>query len=387
MFLYNFMEMGRCIFYHSGMGVVMAVVVCMTACHSKERGQVSAPVPEISVAKPLVMPVTLHKSYPGYLVSEKTVNLVARVNGYLQSVSFAPGSMVRKGSLLFTIEPTLYQDQGSQAEAGVKSAEAKLSYARNSYARMREAAQSDAISKIDLIQAESNVQQAEAALKDANAQLTTARTNLGYCYIRAPFTGRVSRSLFDVGSYISGAVQATTLATLYQDDKVYAYFNIEDNQYLRMIMASPEGELRGRMPKEVKLSFQEPLSEEYVGRLDYLSPNVELSTGTLNVRAEIDNPKGELKSGLYVTISLPYGENSEAVLVRDASIGTDQLGKYVYLVNDSNRVVYRHIETGELVNDTLREVVKGVDANDRYVTKALLKVRDGMLIAPVESRD
>ena len=190
-----------------------------------------------------------------------------------------------------------------------------------------------------------------------------------------------------MGSYISGAVQATTLATLYQDDKVYAYFNIEDNQYLRMIMASPEGELRGRMPKEVKLSFQEPLSEEYVGRLDYLSPNVELSTGTLNVRAEIDNPKGELKSGLYVTISLPYGENSEAVLVRDASIGTDQLGKYVYLVNDSNRVVYRHIEAGELVNDTLREVVKGVDANDRYVTKALLKVRDGMLIAPVESRD
>ena len=294
---------------------------------------------------------------------------------------------MQKGSLLFTIEPTLYQDQVSQAEAGVKSAEAKLSYARNSYARMREAAQSDAISKIDLIQAESNVQQAEAALKDANAQLTTARTNLGYCYIRAPFTGRVSRSLFDVGSYISGAVQATTLATLYQDDKVYAYFNIEDNQYLRMIMASPEGELRGRMPKEVKLSFQEPLSEEYVGRLDYLSPNVELSTGTLNVRAEIDNPKGELKSGLYVTISLPYGENSEAVLVRDASIGTDQLGKYVYLVNDSNRVVYRHIETGELVNDTLREVVKGVDANDRYVTKALLKVRDGMLIAPVESKD
>ena len=88
-----------------------------------------------------------------------------------------------------------------------------------------------------------------------------------------------------------------------------------------------------------------------------------------------------------MTISVPYGENSEAVLVRDASIGTDQLGKYVYLVNDSNRVVYRHIETGELVNDTLREVVKGVDANDRYVTKALLKVRDGMLIAPVESKD
>ncbi|MCH5329029.1 MAG: efflux RND transporter periplasmic adaptor subunit [Coprobacter sp.] len=356
-----------------------------TTCRSREQKASSeAALPEISVARPLVKAITLHKSYPGYLEAEKTVDLVARVAGYLQQVSYRPGSVVQEGDLLFTIEPTLYQDQLSQAEAAVRSAESKLSYMQNNYARMKEAAQSDAISEIDLIQAESNVQQAESALKEARAQLSTAQTNLDYCYIRAPFAGRVSRNLYDEGSYIDGSGQAETLATLYQEGRMYAYFDIEDNQYLKMIMASPETARQNRLPREVGLEFQQPLSRTYTGRLDYLSPNVELTTGTLSLRAEVDNPLRELKSGLYVTVNLPYGRNDSALLIDDAAIGSDQSGKYVYLVNDSDKVVYRHIETGELVDDTLRQVTGGLLPGDRYVTKALLKVRDGMQVKPLE---
>ena len=118
--------------------------------------------------------------------------------------------------------------------------------------------------------------------------------------------------------------------------------------------------------------------------MDYLSPNVDLSTGTLNVRANLDNPKGILKSGLYVSITLPYGQQKNAVLVPEASIGTDQLGKYLYVVNDSNIVRYRHIVPGQLIGDTLRQVVSGLSPNEFYVTKALMKVRDGMKIKPVQ---
>ena len=113
--------------------------------------------------------------------------------------------------------------------------------------------------------------------------------------------------------------------------------------------------------------------QSYTGTLDYLSPNVDLSTGTLNVRANLENKDGELKSGLYVTITLPYSEQKDAVLVRDASIGTDQLGKFLYIVNDSNIVRYRHIEPGQLVDDTLRQVISGIRPDERYVTTALLK--------------
>ena len=108
-----------------------------------------------------------------------------------------------------------------------------------------------------------------------------------------------------------------------------------------------------------------------------------MSTGTLTVRANFDNPKGVLKSGLYVSITLPYGEAEKAILVKEASIGTDQLGKYLYVVNDSDIVHYRHIEVGQLMGDTLRQVMSGISPQERYVTEALMKVRDGMKIKPI----
>ena len=348
----------------------------------KESAREAMPIPEISVAHPLVEDITLTKDYPGYLTTEQTVNLVARVSGALQSASFTPGARVKQGQLLFVIEPTVYQDNVVQAEAQLKTAQAQLEYARNQYARMKEALKSDAISRIQVLQAESNVSESTAAVSNAQAALNTARTNLAYCYIRAPFSGTISRSLYDVGSYIGAAVQPVTLATIYKDDRMYTYFNIADNQWLSMLLAAGKG-TGAQPPKEVTVRLGEHGTETYPATLDYLSPNVDLSTGTLNVRANLDNPNGVLKSGLYVSITLPYGQQKNAVLVPEASIGTDQLGKYLYVVNDSNIVHYRHIVPGQLIGDTLRQVISGLSPQERYVTQALMKVRDGMKIKPV----
>ena len=362
---------------------IFLVLSVLTGCkEKKDTGAMKGmPTLAISVAKPIVKDITLTKDYPGYLTTEKTVNLVARVNGTLQSVSYAPGGRVKKGQLLFVIEPTLYNDKVAQAEAELKTAPAQLEYARNNYSRMKEAVKSDAVSQIQVLQSESSVTEGVAAVSNAEAALSTARTNLGYCYVRAPFDGTISKSTVDIGSYVGGSLQPVTLATIYKDDQMYAYFNVADNQWLEMSMNNQQP--TKDLPKKIMVQLGKEGTESYPATLDYLSPNVDLNTGTLMVRANFDNPQGVLKSGLYVSITLPYGEADHAILVKEASIGTDQLGKFLYAVNDSDIVHYRHIEIGQLINDTLRQVLGGLSPQERYVTEALMKVRDGMKIKPI----
>ena len=362
---------------------IFLVLSVLTGCKEKKDAGAMKGMPTlaISVAKPIVKDITLTKDYPGYLTTEKTVNLVARVNGTLQSVSYAPGGRVKKGQLLFVIEPTLYNDKVAQAEAELKTAQAQLEYARNNYSRMKEAVRSDAVSQIQVLQSESSVTEGVAAVSNAEAALSTARTNLGYCYVRAPFDGTISKSTVDVGSYVGGSLQPVTLATIYKDDQMYAYFNVADNQWLEMSMNNQQP--TKELPKKIMVQLGKEGTESYPATLDYLSPNVDLNTGTLMVRANFDNPQGVLKSGLYVSITLPYGEADHAILVKEASIGTDQLGKFLYAVNDSDIVHYRHIEIGQLINDTLRQVLGGLSPQQRYVTEALMKVRDGMKIKPI----
>ena len=362
---------------------IFLVLSVLTGCkEKKDTGAMKGmPTLAISVAKPIVKDITLTKDYPGYLTTEKTVNLVARVNGTLQSVSYAPGGRVKKGQLLFVIEPTLYNDKVAQAEAELKTAQAQLEYARNNYSRMKEAVKSDAVSQIQVLQSESSVTEGVAAVSNAEAALSTARTNLGYCYVRAPFDGTISKSTVDIGSYVGGSLQPVTLATIYKDDQMYAYFNVADNQWLEMSMNNQQP--TKDLPKKIMVQLGKEGTESYPATLDYLSPNVDLNTGTLMVRGNFDNPQGVLKSGLYVSITLPYGEADHAILVKEASIGTDQLGKFLYAVNDSDIVHYRHIEIGQLINDTLRQVLGGLSPQERYVTEALMKVRDGMKIKPI----
>lgn len=379
------------------MYIALALLPLLAGCGEKKKSaRMAMPLPEISVAHPLVKDITLTKEYPGYLSSEKTVDLVARVDGTLQQVAYAPGSRVRQGQVLFIIEPTIYRDQAEQAKAELNTARANLEYAQNNYERMQEAAKSDAVSQIQVLQAKADVATSQAAVSNAEAALNTARTNLSYCTVRAPFDGTVSRNLVDAGGYVGGSVQPVTLATIYKDDELYTYFNIADNQWLAMLIQqqgtdasqrqnAPAAEKQNpadTLSRQVTVRLGEDGLQPYPATLDYAAPNVDLNTGTLNLRARLDNPKGLLKSGLYVSITLPYARQQQAILVQGAAIGTDQLGKYVYVVNDSNRVNYRHIEVGQLIDDSLRQVTVGLTPQERYVTRALMKVREGMAVSP-----
>ena len=356
--------------------------VLLAGCGKKTENVVSQALP-IEVAKPVVKNVTLTRDYPGYLTAETTINIVGRVNGTLLSKNYVSGQRVKKGQPLFVIEPTLYEDALKQAEASLKTAQANLVYARSNYERMKEAVKSDAVSRIQFLQAESNVATCEAAVSNAEAELQTARTNLNYCYVKSPIDGVADLAEYSDGEYINGEGNPVKLTTIYKDDHMYSYFDISDNQYLsHELLRDAKTKISGE-EHAVTLRLGTDGRKSWKGKLNYLSPNVSLTTGTMRLRAELENPDGVLRPGLYVSVTLPYATAEKAILVDNASIGTDQLGKFLYVVNDSNRVNLRHVEVGQLMEGNQRIITSGLSPNERYVTKALLKVRQGMEIQPI----
>ena len=363
--------------------IALSVLLFITGCGKKESSSPMETLP-VEVAKPWVENVTLTRDYPGYLKGETSVDIVGRVNGTLLSKLYPSGTRVKKGQTLFVGDPTLYQNAVKQAKANLKMAKANLNYAKNNYERMKEAIKSDAVSRIQLVQADTNVQSCEAEVSNAEAELKTAQVNLNYCYIKSPIDGIADLAEYADGAYISGEGNPVKLTTVYKYDKMYAYFDISDNQYLTFeLLRNPDTKIP-EADHEVTLRVGADGAKTWQGKLNYLSPNFSLSTGTMRLRAELDNPDGVLKPGLYVSVTLPYAIAEKAILVDNASIGTDQLGKYLYVVNDNNEVNVRHIEVGQLVDDNRRIVTSGLSPDERYVTKALMKVRQGMKIEPVE---
>jgi RND family efflux transporter MFP subunit len=361
--------------------VLLLSTAPLISCTKSAESDTASALMAVDVATPIVDSIVLYKSYPGTLTANEEVNLVARVNGYLVAKPYKPGDFVKKGTTLYLIEDAAYRNAVAQAQAQLETARATNIYAQNQYEAMKKALASDAVSQMDVIQAKSNLDESIASIENAEAALLTAQTNLGYCTVKAPVDGRVSSCPYGVGDYLSGSASPVTLGRIFNDDLMVATFNIDDDQYIDFVN-SDKGKDKidySHMP----VTFSEQLPHSYTADLYYMSPSIDSSTGTMTVKAHISNPFQELKSGMYLTIGLPYSIAPKAILINDASIGTDQLGKYVYVVNDSNKVVYTPVKVGGIVNDTLRVVTDGLTPDSRYVTKALLKVRDGMSVKPV----
>ena len=338
--------------------------------------------PEVSVATPEVDSVVLRQSYPATISATQSADVVARVNGQIQQILFTEGDFVTAGQPLFTIESTTYRDAVNKAQAALETAIAENEYASKQSAAMQKALEADAVSKMDVIQAESNLRQSEASIKQARAELETAKTQLGYCTVRAPFSGLITESMFSSGAYVGGEAAPVTLATIYANKSVYVMFSVSTERYMQIADTRSGKKLDlDHVPVTVGDTTS---TATYLGKLDYASPDVSKSTGTVTLRLILDNPEGELRDGMFATVRLPYATDPDALLVKDASVTTDQLGKYLYLVNDSDKIVYTPIEVGDLYNDTLRIVTKGLKPDDRYVTTALLKVRDGMKVKPIK---
>lgn len=358
-------------------GAILAAAVIVTSCGGHKKSGEDMQEASIDVALPEIDSVTLSNTYPGQLTAISQVEVVARVSGLLTAQLFKDGQYVHKGDVLFRIEDSKYRDAVQQAKAALTTAISTRDYAKSHYEAVKKALESDAVSKMEVNQAESNLQQAEASIKNAQAELETANTNLSYCTITAPISGMASAGQMDVGNYVNGEVSAVTMTTLYDTSVLTAHFAIDENE--GMITNPKNSEA---LFKNIPLSFSDSVAHKYYGDLSYVAPALEESTGTLDLRCHIKNVYNELKPGMFVKVNLPYKEVSDAILVKDAAISTDQLGKYLYVVNDSDRVVYTPIKVGPLYHDSLRVVTSGITPKSKYVTKALLKVKDGMTVKP-----
>ena len=358
-----------------------AISLCNTSCHKEKKADTADMARPVSVAEAFTDSVVLYNTYPGYLTAEYYAEVVGLVNARLISMNYQSGQYVNKGQVLFTLDPTLYADQLHRAEATLKSNESNLEYSKSHYDAVLKALEDNAVSKMEVLQAESDYNQAIASVNDSKAALHTAQVNLGYCTVTAPISGYITNNALSVGNYITGADSPVKLAEIYDNTHLYANFEVEDSKYEAMTAGNLK--IEDRLYKEVPLKFREPLKHEYKADLTYISPAVDRSTGTLMLQGKITNIDNELKEGMYLTISLPYGANPEAILVKDAAIATDQLGKYMYLVNDSDIIVKKRIEVGEIYQDSLRVINKGIKPGDKYITKALLTVRAGEKVKPV----
>ena len=361
--------------------LVMAVMV--TACAEKEVKQ--APLPQYSVEKPELRDIVYKLNYPGFLQSEQVVDIISRTEGYLQKMNVKPGQTVKEGDVLFVIEPKNYEDKLKEAEASLETAKANLKLAETTLERMQEAAKSQAVSELDVIQAQTQVDLCKASVKKAESGKSLAETNLDYCYVKAPCSGRISVNKVDVGNYVT---PKTMLATLYKDDNLYVNFSIEAS---KLIWA--QGQAKNSSIKLGKNDAFENVTVSlvdskgnvyaYTAKLDYLSPSSDISTGTVDMRAVINNSSKDLNNGVLVNVSLPFKNVEKAVLIPESSIGTDQSGRYIYVV-ENDTVRYRSVQVGQLEADNKREIVKGLTSDEWYITQALTKVRNGQVIKPIE---
>ena len=360
---------------------IMALALFAVSCHKDKKTGDEDMARPVSVAEAFTDSVVLYNTYPGYLTAEFYAEVVGLVNGRLETMNYSSGQYVRKGQVLFTIDPTLFIDALHRAEATLKSNESNLTYSKSHYEAVLKALEDNAVSKMEVLQAESDYNQAIASVNDSKAALHTAQVNYGYCTVTAPISGYITNNKLSIGNYITGADSPVMLAEIYDHTHLFVNFEVEDARYEKM--TAGQKKVDDILYKNVPLKFQESLKHDYSCDLTYIAPAVDRSTGTLMLQGKITNIDNELKEGMYVTISLPYGENPKAILVNDAAIATDQLGKYMYVVNDSNVIVKRRIDAGEIFRDSLRVIDKGIEPGEKYITKALLTVRAGEKVTPI----
>ncbi|MDE6717406.1 MAG: efflux RND transporter periplasmic adaptor subunit [Muribaculaceae bacterium] len=373
------MKKGYIIIAVALVGMILGAGGCKSDKDKNGRENTAA-APVVDVAEAYTDSITLYQTYPGTLSAGNTADVVAEVSGRILSAHYSSGSYVHKGQVLFTIESTTYRDAVQKAEAALSTARSQHEYYTRQYAAMKKALEADAVSQMEVLQAQSNMEQAAASIRDAEASLSTARENLRRCTIVAPISGYISNGAPDPGNYVNGQGAPVKLTTIYDNSSMIARFYLSDTQYEQLLGRS--GGISSAIYRRVPLSFKERMGHDYTADLYFVAPSVNESTGTLLMQGKLANNNNELKDGMYVTVSLPYGTEPRAVLVKDASIGTDQRGKYLYTVNDSNKVVYTPVEVGPVYQDSLRVISSGIKPGEKYVTKALLTVQRGEEVTP-----
>jgi multidrug efflux system membrane fusion protein len=362
----------------------MMFAVLLVGCNGSKNAYVPPPPPKVVVAQPLQQPVTLYLELTGNTQAINSVDLVARVQGYLESIDYKDGASVTKGTQLFGIERDNYQQQLDQATASLASNQATLEYNTAEYERQASLARQDFASKSIAQQWKANQDSAAAQVLGAKAAIELAKINLGYTNVTAPFDGVVSNHLVDVGALV-GSGSATKLATIVQTDPLYVYFNLSEPQVLTIKENNAKAGLPfrttdlGGIPVEIGLQGEE--GYPYKGHMDYASPQVDQSTGTLTVRAIFDNKDHTLLPGLFARVRTPFAHQDKALMTQNIAIGVSQEGSYVLVVDADNVVQRKVVKTGDREGQ-LRIIESGLEPGDWVVTEGVQRAFPGAKVDP-----
>ncbi|HEY1377771.1 MAG TPA: efflux RND transporter periplasmic adaptor subunit [Gemmataceae bacterium] len=356
------------------LGIAALAALLAAGCtHSAPTAKAGKPV-EVVVTTPVADRITDYQDFTGRLDAVKTVDIRARVSGYITQVPFKEGDLVKEGDLLFQIDPRTYQADFNQAVANYKLAEADQNLQEKNAVRMKKLVGTGAVTQEEVDQVTGALEKSRAAVGAALAARDHAKLYLDYTRVTAPVSGRISRRFVDPGNLVNA--DSTLLTTVVAEDPMWAYFDVDERTYLDLVGAASGDQsawLAGaKYPVWMRLANEADYT--HAGVVDFVDNRLNGNTGTIRLRGVFDNPRHMLKSGLFVRIRLPIGQSYSALLIPDEAIQSDQGRKYVYVVNDQNTVEYRTVEPGQAVQG-LRVIKKGIGAKDRVIVSGMQRVK------------
>jgi RND family efflux transporter MFP subunit len=342
--------------------------------------------PELTVSQPVTHKVIEWDEYTGRFAAVESVEVRARVSGYLTEVKFTDGEDVKAGDLLFTIDPRPFERALDQAKAQLDQAKVSVSNAALDVARGRPLLQRDYISKKVFDDRENLVRDAEALVKIAEARVKAAELELSFCRITAPISGRMSRTLVTPGNFVSGGgsdTGSTILTTIVMQDPIYIYFDVSENNALKYQRMSQAGGKSGRgiLGAAVGIGLPDETGFPHNAKLDFLENRLDEGTGTLRARAILANKDRFFSPGMFARVRLQGSPEYEALLLPDEAVGTDQATRFVYVVGDDNIPVRRTVDLGP-IDDGLRVIRKGLKPADWVILRGQQRVRAGHKIVP-----
>lgn len=363
-----------------GVPLAALAVVALGAC-SKTPDAAQAPaVPKVTVAKVIEQPINEWDEFTGRLEAPETVEVRPRVSGQIDQVAFTEGAQVRKGDLLFQIDPRPFQAEVRRLEAQLQQAKASAIRSANEARRGERLRDSNAISAELAESRNSAAAEARAGVDAIQAQLDLARLNLSFTRVTSPINGRVSRAQFTAGNIVTADV--TPLTSVVSTDKVYAYFDADERVYLKYTQLARQGQRGQSTP--VYLGLTNETGNPHLGQMNFVDNQVNPRTGTIRGRAVFDNKRGEFTPGLYARLKLVGSAQYDAVLINDEAVGTDLGKKFVLVMDKDNKAAYRAVELGPKL-EGLRIVRSGLGKDDRIVVRGLQRVRPGSQVTPEEA--
>lgn len=358
--------------------VITVIAIALTGCGDKAEIQ-APPAAKVKIAHPLSRDVTEWDEFTGRIEAIEAVEVRARVGGHLEKVNFFAGENVKKGDLLFTIDPKPYQAQLNLAQAELERAKSKRELAQNDLERAENLLKAKAISIEEYDGRSKGLREASASVQAAEANVYRAKLDLEYTRIHAPIDGRVGRELITAGNLVNGGGAATLLTHIVSIDPVYVYIDADERSVLKYKRQLSGRENLQGMPMRLNLTDESDFPHR--GTLDYIAPSADTDTGTVTLRGVFENTHNLLSPGFFARVRIQGGAPYPALLLPDRAIGTDQAQRFVWVLNQDDQAEYRKVIPGARI-DGLRVISEGLTAEDKVVIEGQQKVRPGAKVAP-----